>query len=107
MIEVKKLDAQVALKGVESTIYVSGKYLYIDVDLAKLIPTESHILEPELERDVLPKTYSMYTIEGKDHKKKISYVETYKLVELVEYVYAYTNEMMLARFMDNIGELIN
>ncbi|AYJ73158.1 hypothetical protein HOU41_gp018 [Proteus phage Stubb] len=72
------------------------------MDLAELISTESYIVDPEPEKDIVPKIHPMYSVQ----KDKIAYIEAYNVLDLAGFVYSFTNEMKLARFINRIGELI-
>lgn len=51
----------------------------------------------------------MYTVKSSDKPRcpqQISYVEAYLISDLVDFIYAYTEEMELARFLDKIEEIV-
>lgn len=77
--------------------------------LAKLIPPESRLLEQCFELGLEPQPAGMYTVKSSDKPRcsqQISYIEAYLISDLVDFIYAYTEEVELARFLDKIEEIV-
>lgn len=105
--KVKEIKSDILIKGIEAPIYDSGQDLYIEVDLAKLVPPESRM--KNIPTKLEPEPIGMYIVSSSYKPRcsqQISYVEAYLISDLVDFIYAYTDEMELARFLDKIKEIV-
>lgn len=105
--KVREVRSDILIKGIEAPIYDSGQDLYIGVDLAKLVPPESRMTNIPAELE--PQPVGMYIVSSSYKPRcsqQISYIEAYLISDLVDFIYAYTEEMELARFLDKIKEIV-